>query len=108
MRTILINVQQRATGKLPSGQPNGGWTTYKALWAQVQGVSGLAAIRAAEQGLALAPARYSFKLTGYRTDITDAMRVEYKGTIFDIRQVRHNFAEKRGTMLICETGGSNG
>lgn len=107
MRHILINVQQRSADRLPSGQPSGAWSTYKSLWAQPQGVSGLAAIRAAEQGVALAPARYSFKIN-YRTDITDAMRVEYQGMIFDIRQVRHDLAGKRSTFLVCETGGNNG
>ena len=108
--TRQIVIEQRASGLDAAGQPNGAWETFATVYADVKGATGMGSIRQAGivgGDVAASMNSYSFRVH-YRTDITDAMRVNMGGTYFDIKQVRHDHARRVWTDLVCEEGGNDG
>lgn len=103
----LLKLYKPSGVKLPGGQPDGQRIFVRDLWAKPQTLSGMAAIRSAEQGMDIAPVRYSWRVN-FRPEITDAMSVDYLGVTYDIKQVRHDLERKQYTYLVCETGGNRG
>lgn len=104
-----IVVQQRRSGRTPSGAPLKEWDNYKALWSKYRGETGMATIRrdADHLGIVNTPVRCSWRVR-YRTDITSDMRVVYKGQVYDILRVQQDEAMREWTDLVCEVGANGG
>jgi SPP1 family predicted phage head-tail adaptor len=100
-----IVLQTRDSGTDAAGQPVQTWTTLATVWAHVLGSTGMGAIKAAVGGVEVNG--YSFRIR-YRTDVDAAKRVVFNGQNFDVKQVRHDFAGKEWTDLVCEVGGNDG
>lgn len=108
----LIAIEGRGTGVDDANQSvDTAWATVPglgALWSRPLTTNGMAAVRAAEDGVPISPGRYSWRIRYRPVGITTAMRVNYKGTFFDIRDIRHDYERKQHTDLVCETGGNDG
>lgn len=104
-----IVIQSRDAGTDAAGQPVNTWTTLATVWANVKGATGMASIRqsAAREGMAVEMNSYSFRIR-FRTDIDASARVVFGGQNYDIKQVRHDFAGREWTDLVCELGGNDG
>ena len=102
-----IIIEQKSSTVDGTNQKVNLWTPFKPKWSKPLGLTGLAAIRAADESLTPPPGRYSWRMR-FDLTITVAHRVNYKGHIFDIRDVRHDFAAREYTDLVCEYGGNNG
>ena len=105
----LIEIQAKGTAVDGTNQPVPVWTMHARRWAQGMGATGMAAVRSAHETATLPPVKYSWRLR-YCPDagITIGMRVLYKGVVFDIKDIRHDFAGHEYTDLVCETGATNG
>jgi SPP1 family predicted phage head-tail adaptor len=105
-RRIVI---ERPTGDVDgANQPTGTWERVASRWARPLGKTGMATIRDSGEGLSGAPGMYSWRIK-FTPDLFDAgMRVNYKGRYFDIREIRHDFAHREWTDLVCESGVSHG
>lgn len=106
-RNRLISIEKLVPGKDAVNQPIEVWTLHKQRWARPLGNTGMATIRSAEQGVQVAPGKYSWRCN-FHLDSTEAMRVVYKGMIFDIKEIRHDLHRRQWTDLVCETGGNRG
>lgn len=107
-RTRRIVIEKRQAGVDAANQPIDAWEPVMSRWGKPLTSSGMAAVRAAEQGVNAAPGRYSWRIKFTPEGIDVGMRVNYKGVIFDIRDIRHDYAGKDYTDLVCEQGGNNG
>jgi len=101
----LILVQSRDAGTDAAGQPLQTWTDLASVWADIRGANGLNTIKASLGGVEINA--YSFRIR-YRTDLDAAKRVVFNGQNYDVKQVRHDFAKKEWTDLVCEVGGNDG
>jgi SPP1 family predicted phage head-tail adaptor len=101
----LILVQSRDAGTDAAGQPLQTWADLASVWADIRGANGLNTIKASLGGVEINA--YSFRIR-YRTDLDAAKRVVYGGQNYDVKQVRHDFAKKEWTDLVCELGGNDG
>ena len=81
---------------------------YLVLRARPVGDSGMAAIRAAESGIALSAGRYSWRVRYRPTGIDTGMVLRHAGILFDIKAVRHDFEHHDWTDIVCETGANIG
>jgi SPP1 family predicted phage head-tail adaptor len=100
-----ITLQTRDSGTDDAGQPVQTWTDLASVWADIRGANGLNTIKASLDGVEINA--YSFRIR-YRTDVDATKRVVYGGQNYDVKQVRHDFARKEWTDLICEVGGNDG
>lgn len=100
-----IVIQSRDPGTDNAGQPVQTWTTLATVWADVRGATGMGTIKSAVGGVEINA--YSFRIR-YRTDVDAAKRVVFNGQNFDVKAVRHDFARKEWTDLVCEVGGNDG
>lgn len=105
-RKIVISKPNDAVDAL--NQPLPGRVPVFNLWARPLTATGMAAVRAAEQGVPMAPGKYSWRIRYRPTGITTNMTVEYRGVFFDIRDIRHDYANHEYTDLVCETGVDHG
>lgn len=104
----LITIQQRGVTVDALNQPLPAWTTLSVVHAHVLGATGMANIRqtaTSDEGLSREQNSYSFRIR-YRTDVTAKMRVMMDGEFYDIRQVRHDHANREWSDLVCEVGGN--
>lgn len=101
----LILLQTRDSGTDAAGQPVQTWTDLASVWADVRGANGMQTIKAPLDGVEIN--WYSFRIR-YRTDVDAAKRVVFNGQNYDVKQVRHDFARKEWTDLVCEVGGNDG
>jgi head-tail adaptor len=100
---------ERPTGAVDgANQPTGTYSRVCSRWARVLGKTGMATIRGAEQGIPVAPGMYSWEVMFEPDRFDVGMRVNYKGRYFDIKELRHDFADREWTHLVCELGGNNG
>lgn len=107
-RTRLLTISKRTGAVDAANQPIDAWEFVAKRWGRPLTSSGMSAVRAAEQGVQASPGRYSWRIN-YTPDLFDVgMRAEYKGIIFDIKELRHDHAAREYTDLVCETGGNNG
>jgi SPP1 family predicted phage head-tail adaptor len=104
LRSYIL-LQTRDSGTDDAGQPVQTWTDLAQVWADIRGANGLNTIKASLDGVEINA--YSFRIR-YRTDVDAAKRVVYGGQNYDVKQVRHDFARKEWTDLICEVGGNDG
>lgn len=104
-----IVIQSRDSGEDAAGQPVQTWTTLATVWANILGATGMGSIRqsAPRDGVAVELNSYSFRIR-HRTDVDAAERVVFGGQNYDVKQVRHDFAGKEWTDLVCEVGGADG
>lgn len=100
-----IVIQSRDAGTDDAGQPLQTWTTLASVWADILGATGMGTIKAAVGGVEVNA--YSFRIR-YRTDLDAADRVVFNSQNFDVKSVRHDFARKEWTDLVCEVSGPNG
>ena len=93
-----------------ANQPIEAWepTPRFTLWARIMSATGMAAVRAAQEGVALSPTKYSFRIRYRPTGIDTGMQVRYGDGKYDIRDIRHDHAGHEHTDLVCEIGGNNG
>lgn len=105
-RRIII---ERPSGAVDgANQPIDDYVRVCARWARPMGKTGMATIRGAESGVPAAPGLYSWDVK-FDPDLYDtSMRVNYKGTYFDIKEIRHDYNNREWTHLVCETGVSHG
>lgn len=102
----LVTIQQRQPGEDDAGQPLETWIDVASVWANVKGATGMASIRQSslQDNVAASVNSYSFRIH-YLEGITAAMRVDLDGVLFDIKQVRMDYAKREWTDLVCEQGG---
>jgi head-tail adaptor len=100
---------ERPSGELDgANQPTGTYVRVVSRWGYVLGKTGMATIRGAEGGIPAAPGMYSWEVQ-FDPEVYDtSMRVNYKGRYFDIKEIRHDFAGREYTHLVCELGANNG
>lgn len=103
-----IAILKRGVAVDGTNQQIGVLEPYLTLWARILGATGMAAVRAAQEGIALAPGRYSFRIRYRPTGVDAGMAVKYQEMVFDIVDVRHDLANHDYTDLVCETGANNG
>lgn len=107
-RTCLVTIERHAPGVDAANQPVDVWEFVMKRWARPLTASGMSAVRAAEQGVPAVLGRYSWRINFTPQGIDVGMRLNYKGTIFDISDVRHDYANKGYTDIVCEQGGNRG
>lgn len=103
-----IIIAERTATKDALNQPIDLWLPKYTPWAKILSATGMAAVRASQEGLPTVPTKYSFRIRYKPVGITTAMRVEYKGLFYDIRDIRHDHDRKDHTDLVCELGGNSG
>ncbi len=101
--TCRVTIQERAAGKDAANQPIDGWTTVAQRWANISGQTGLGSITNMQDNVPASVERYSIRMR-YTDIVKPEMRVLYQGQVFDVRQVRMDFARKEYTDLVCELG----
>lgn len=101
----VITIQTRDSGTDAAGQPVQTWTDLATVRADILGATGMGTIKSAVGGVEINA--YSFRIR-YRTDVDAAERVVFNGQNFDVKSVRHDFARKEWTDLVCEVGGNDG
>lgn len=102
----LIRIQERAFPRTVDSlnEPVVAWTTIITCYADIKGTTGLGSIRDRnESGLSSEANAYSFRIR-YRPAVDNAMRVLLDDTRYEIRQVRHDLANRVWTDLVCEVG----
>lgn len=107
-RKVVIEVP--ATGTDDVGQPLTGWALHREAWANYKAPTGMGAAMNNEpdaNGVGRDIVRCSWRLN-YCTDITVDMRLNHKGTFYDIKSVLPDHDRRRHTDLVCTVGGSNG
>ena len=107
-RTRRILIERRTGAADAANQPIDAWEPVMGRWGRPLTATGMSAVRAAEQGVQASPGRYSWEIAFTPEGIDVGMRVNYKGVIFDIRDIRHDYANRDYTHLVCEQGGNNG
>lgn len=99
--TRRVVVKARDAGVDAAGQPTATWgTTVATLWAQVDppGAAGaVAQVQAGREGVREARV---FRVR-YRTDLTDDMRLELDGLVFDITLVQQDHGGHQFTDLVA-------
>jgi SPP1 family predicted phage head-tail adaptor len=105
-----ITVQARAAGQDSYGQPNGTWTNFAAdLWAKYMTPGGAnAAAERVAGNREISPLVCIWRVRGYRTDFTAAMRVLHGSTVYDIKQVSPDLVRQEFVDLACVIGASEG
>ena len=107
-RNRLLVIEKRVDGVDAANQPLDDWEFVMRRWGESKTASGMAAVRAAEQGVTAVPGRYSWRINYTPDGIDIGMRANYKGVLFDIRDIRHDHANREHTDLVCEQGGNDG
>jgi len=96
-----ITIQRRVPGEDAAGQPIEGWEDVATVWADIRTPSGLSGARDMEGSIATSLTRYSIRIR-YRDGLDSGMRVLASGQVFDVKQVRMDYAERIWTDLVCE------
>lgn len=101
---------QRKTGvRNDANQQVDSWILHIERWGEYRGDTGRSAIRAQEGGLPVNVNRVSWRINySPNAGITEDMRVNARGVLYDIRGIRHDEGDKKYTDLICEQGGNRG
>lgn len=107
-RNRKIVIERRVPGVDGANQELDLWERVCERWGRPLGKTGMAAIRSMEPGVQAAPVMYSWEVNYDPDKYTTGMRVNYKGQIFDIKEIRHDISNREWTHLICEIGTSHG
>lgn len=98
---ITIEQKTRGASDAAGGNVSETWSTLKAVWAKMD-MKAPREIAVADGLVARRPTLFTIRR---RTDVTEAMRVDYKGRKFGILGVRDlEDAGWRWTELTCEEG----
>ena len=92
-----VNIEQRTGSQDELGQPIESWVLVAAVWASVKHVSGLSAIKGDAD---VSTVKASIRIR-YMAGIDAGMRVVHGASIYDIKAVLPNQAE-RYVDLVCE------
>lgn len=95
-RKVLIKSCSTSVDSL--GQPVETWSTFATTWANIRFLSG---VETAKAGTEVSLKKASIRIR-YRTDITEAMRVEYYGLTYQINAVLRDEAKRVYVDLVCE------
>lgn len=109
-RNRLVDVERRKTGNDAANHPNKGWELHKKKWCEYKAPTGMGSIRSAASntnGITGTQVLYSLR-TSYDKTITEAMRVNDHGTIYEIKQVVSDEATRQYTDIVVIQGGGNG
>lgn len=101
-----ITIQRRTDGTDEAGGPLLTWVDVASVWANVAGATGLNTIKNSSD-VAGAIKRYSIRIR-YREGLDEGMRVVLGGLLFDVQEVRMDFAGREWTDLVCTQGVSDG
>ena len=107
----LITIQQKNGVRNAANQLIDQWVQFGAKrWAKIITQSGMGVVRLAAQssaGVEISANNCVFRIR-YTTQITADMRIEHRGVIYDIKQVKIDEARRAWVDLVCETGFNNG
>lgn len=98
-----VVIERRGAGEDAAGQPVESWEPVASVYADIRAPSGLSGARDMQGDIAASLARYSVRIR-FRDDIDTTMRIRTQGQVFDIKQVRPDYAGRVYTDLICEVG----
>lgn len=106
---VFGRIEKRA-GKDALNRPLPGWVLHLERWMNVGGSTGLGAIRESQGAIPDGSMIYSIRIRyAPNAGITEGMRVNVADSyFFDINKIRHDFAGKEWTDLICTYGASDG
>lgn len=107
-RNRRIAIEVKSAGLDAANQEIETWSHVMYRWARPLTATGMAAVRSIQDGVPMVPGRYSWRINYTPTGLHEGMRVNYKGMLFDIRDIRHDLANREYTDLVCEFGGNNG
>ncbi len=99
-----VQIQQKVTGKGPTGQPVTDWDTVVTVYANIRHVSGMESIR---QGIEASQVNTSIRIR-YRKGITAGMRVKHGDAVYDIEAALPNVVHRDYLDLTCKTGANDG
>lgn len=99
MMNDKITIQAPPTGRDAAGQEAGDWTDVATVWAGMHFQTGAEVLRA---GLAVSTVRASVMIHE-REDITNAMRIIYKGVPYHIKAILPNSKDRQFMFLVCES-----
>jgi len=104
----MVRIEKRGA-KTGLNAPSQTWELHATVWASIKTQSGMgAAKQMSANGVTSSAVQYSVRIR-YRTTVKADMRVVTKdGTIFDIKQVRHDMADREYTDLVCVQGQNDG
>jgi SPP1 family predicted phage head-tail adaptor len=98
-----VTIQRRIGGKDAAGQPIDSWADVATVWANVSGSTGMSTIKAGGD-VDVALKRYSIRIR-FRDGLDEGMRVVQGATVFEIQEVRMDYAGREWTDLVCRTLG---
>lgn len=101
-----IDVQQYTSTRTAIGGQAKSWVSIGRPWAQHYDRSGVAAFKA-DQDLSLVTARFRVRWAWF-TRIRPAMRVVFRGSVYNILYVLEVSGSRDFIELMCETGGNDG
>jgi SPP1 family predicted phage head-tail adaptor len=100
-----ITIRQRAAGLDAHGHPSGAWTNVATVWAAARPITGREFFAAGETRSEVS---VKFRIR-YRTGITAAMQVLWRGVAHDIvAPPMELFGGKEVLELMCSTGKQDG
>lgn len=103
-----ITLLRRGVGRDSLKQPVvGDWTDYADTWANIKTPTGMATIKGYVEGTQAPLNRYSFRVR-FREDITTADAIRFGGDIYNIIDIRQDYAGRIWTDFICEVGAIDG
>jgi SPP1 family predicted phage head-tail adaptor len=94
-----ITIQRQERVRAGGGQVTGQWVEHAQVWANFRRPTGIGAIKA-DADVALLKASVRIR---YRTDISDAMRIVYAGTVFDIKAVIPDLDRREHVDLVVQS-----
>ena len=107
----LITIAHKVGTRNAANQLVNVWVPFgHRRWAKAIGQSGMGVVRmaaATDAGVEMSANNYVWRLR-HTEAITADMRVEYRGVIYDIKQVKQDMQRGLWTDLVCETGFNDG
>lgn len=106
-RNRLVTIQRRESQTDASNFPIDSWVIHKKKWVEFAGQTGMGSVRSgATNGTGIAGTQNIYSLRGsYDTSITQDMRVEYRGSYFEIKEVRHDIARRQYSDIVVIANG---
>jgi SPP1 family predicted phage head-tail adaptor len=94
----IVTIKQLAAGQDAIGQPTTTWQDFASEWANILHPTGVESIQADAQSSTV---KASIRMRK-RTDVTEAMRVYYGTTIYEIKAVLPDETKRDRMDLSCE------
>lgn len=106
-RNRLVLIEKREDGVNAMNQPSDTWETAYERWGRPMTKTGMSVINSIQEGINANAVPYSWEIS-YTPGIDVGMRVNHKGTIYDIIDIRHDEQAREYTHLVCNFGGNRG